>query len=249
MAIRCQSDRPPSPDPASACFLIDVDETLLNNDAVCDDLKRHLVEIVGEEGKRRYWELFEQLWTELGYADYLGRCNDTGSNGWATRRFSAIASYLLHYPFHERLYPGALETIAALRRRAPVVILTDGDAVHQPNKIERSGIGQAVDGHVLIYVHKEEMLDDIERRYPAEHYVMVDDKLRILTAMKAQWQDRLTTVFVRQGHYALDPAIARRVPAADADHRPDRRSCQCVSLTPISLLGTQARSDQAGRMA
>ena len=143
------------------------------------------------------------------------RSNDTGSSAWGTPTLLGIASYLLQYPFRERLYPGALETIAALRRRAPVVILTDGDAVHQPNKIERSGIRQAVDGHVLIYVHKEEMLDDIERRYPAEHYVMVDDKLRILTAMKAQWKDRLTTVFVRQGHYALDPAIVAAFPPAD----------------------------------
>jgi len=195
--------------------LIDVDETLLNNDAVCDDLKRQLVETVGDEGKRRYWELFEQLWTELGYADYLGALQRYRLERLGDAALHGVASYLLQYPFHERLYPGALETIAALRRLTPVVILTDGDAVHQPNKIARSGIGQAVDGHVLIYIHKEEMLDDIERRYPAERYVMVDDKLRILTAMKARWQDRLTTVFVRQGHYALDPAIVAAFPPAD----------------------------------
>jgi FMN phosphatase YigB (HAD superfamily) len=128
---------------------------------------------------------------------------------------SVVASYLLHYPFEQRLYPGALAAIGAVRSRAPVVILTDGDAVHQPNKIERSGIRQAVDGHVLIYVHKENMLADIERRYPAAHYVMVDDKLRILTAMKAQWQHRLTTVFVKQGHYALDPQLVAAYPPAD----------------------------------
>jgi len=196
-------------------FLVDVDETLLNNDAVCDDLKRHLVEIVGEEGKRRYWELFEQLFTELGYADYLGALQKYRLERLGDPALSGIASYLLQYSFHERLYPGALDAIGAMRRRAPVVILTDGDAVHQPNKIERSGIREAVDGHVLIYVHKENMLDDIERRYPAERYVMVDDKLRILTAMKAQWQHRLTTVFVRQGHYALDPALIAAYPAAD----------------------------------
>ena len=204
-----------TPSSADRVFLIDVDETLLNNDAVCDDLKRHLVEVVGEEGKRRYWELFEQLWTELGYADYLGALQKYRLERLGDPVFSGIASYLLQYPFHERLYPGALDAIGAVRRRAPVVILTDGDAVHQPNKIERSGIRQAVDGHVLIYVHKENMLDDIERRYPAEHYVMVDDKLRILTAMKEQWQHRLTTVFVRQGHYALDPLLVAAYPAAD----------------------------------
>jgi FMN phosphatase YigB (HAD superfamily) len=204
----------PSPH-ASRVFLVDVDETLLNNDAVCEDLKQHLVGVVGDEGKRRYWELFEQLWAELGYADYLGALQRYRLERMGDPGLLGIASYLLQYPFRDRLYPGALETIAALRRRVPVVILTDGDAVQQPNKIERSGLRQAVDGHVLIYIHKEEMLDDIERRYPADHYVMVDDKLRILTAMKASWKDRLTTVFVRQGHYALDPSIVAAFPEAD----------------------------------
>src|SRR6185295_9755526 len=131
-------------------FLLDVDETLLNNDAVIDDLKRCLVETVGARGKERYWELFEQLWDELGYADYLGALQRYRLERLGDSALLGVASYLLQYPFRERLYPGALDTIAALRRRAPVVILTDGDAVHQPNKIERSGIGQAVDGHVLI---------------------------------------------------------------------------------------------------
>jgi FMN phosphatase YigB (HAD superfamily) len=201
--------------PDSLVFLIDVDETLINNDAICEDLKQHLVETVGEEGKERYWALFEQLFTDLGYADYLGalqlyRLEHLGDN-----RLSGVASYLLQYPFRDRLYPGALAAIGILRRRAPVVILSDGDAVHQPNKIERSGIRQAVDGHVLIYVHKELMLEDIERRYPAAHYVMVDDKLRVLAAIKEGWKERVTTVFVRQGHYALDPDLVRAFPPAD----------------------------------
>jgi len=204
---------PQSPD--SPVFLIDVDETLINNDAICEDLKRHLVETVGEEGKERYWALFEQLFTELGYADYLGALQLYRLEHLGDGRLSGIASYLLQYPFEDRLYPGALSTLEVLRRRAPVVILSDGDAVHQPNKIERSGIRQAVDGHVLIYVHKELMLEDIERRYPAPHYVVVDDKLRILTAVKEGWQDRVTTVFVRQGHYALDPVLVRAYPPAD----------------------------------
>jgi FMN phosphatase YigB (HAD superfamily) len=199
----------------SVVFLVDVDETLINNDAVCEDLKQQICSVFGEEAKRRYWELFEELWTELGYADYLGALQRYRLEHLGDPRLSCIASYLLQYPFSERLYPGALETIAALRQRAPVVVLSDGDAVHQPNKIERSGIRAAVDGHVLIYIHKEEMLDDVARRYPAERYVMVDDKLRILSAIKAVWHDRVTTVFVRQGHYALDPAIVRSFPAAD----------------------------------
>lgn len=196
-------------------FLIDVDETLLNNDAVIDDLKRCLVDAVGVEGKERYWELFEQLWDELGYADYLGALQRYRLETSGAVQLLGVASFLLHYPFSSRLYPGALETIAALKRRGRVVILSDGDAVQQPNKIDRSGLLAAVDGDALIYIHKEEMLDDIEARYPATDYVMVDDKLRILAAMKAIWRDRVTTVFVRQGHYALDPAITAAYPSAD----------------------------------
>jgi FMN phosphatase YigB (HAD superfamily) len=196
-------------------FLIDVDETLLNNDAVIDDLKRRLVDDVGEEGKQRYWALFEQLWDELGYADYLGALQRYRLEQAGAVQLLGVASYLLHYPFRTRLYPRALETIDALKPRGRVVIISDGDAVQQPNKVERSGLLHVVDGAVLIYIHKEEMLDDVARRYPARHYVMVDDKLRILTAIKAIWRDRVTTVFVRQGHYALDPAIVAAYPPAD----------------------------------
>ena len=196
-------------------FLVDVDETLLNNDAVIVDLKRCLVDAVGVEGKDRYWELFEQLWDELGYADYLGALQRYRVETGGAVQLLGVASFLLHYPFSSRLYPRALETLAALKRRGGVVILTDGDAVHQTNKIDRSGLLAAVDGNALIYIHKEEMLADIERRFPATHYVLVDDKLRILTAIKAIWRDRVTTVFVRQGHYALDPAITAAYPPAD----------------------------------
>jgi FMN phosphatase YigB (HAD superfamily) len=201
--------------PDDVVFLLDVDETLLNNDAVIDDLKRCLVDAVGVEGKQRYWELFEQLWDELGYADYLGALQRYRLEQAGAVQLLGVATYLLHYPFSARLYARALETIAALEPHGRVVILSDGDAVQQPNKIERSGLLAAVDGAVLIYIHKEEMLDDVERRYPARHYVMVDDKLRILTAIKAIWRDRVTTVFVRQGHYALDPAITAAHPPAD----------------------------------
>jgi FMN phosphatase YigB (HAD superfamily) len=196
-------------------FLIDVDETLLNNDAVFADLRRYLKDSVGVAGEQRYFHLYEELWNALGYADYLGALQRYRLERLGDAEMTAFALFLLNYPFRDRLYPGALETIAALRRRAPVVILSDGDAVHQPNKVQRSGLLEAVDGHVLIYVHKELMLGDIEQRYPARHYVMIDDKLRILTAIKAGWQDRVTTVFVRQGHYALDPAIVAANPPAD----------------------------------
>jgi FMN phosphatase YigB (HAD superfamily) len=196
-------------------FLLDVDETLLNNDAVIDDLKRCLVEAVGVEGKERYWALFEQLWDELGYADYLGALQRYRLERAGAVQLLGVATYLLHYPFSTRLYPGALETIAALKRRGRVVILSDGDAVQQPNKVEQAGLLEAVGGDVLIYIHKEEMLDDVERRYPARQYVMVDDKLRILTAIKTIWRERVTTVFVRQGHYALDPALVAAYPPAD----------------------------------
>jgi FMN phosphatase YigB (HAD superfamily) len=201
--------------PDDLVFLVDVDETLLNNDVVVEDLKRRLAEAYGDEGRRRYWELFEALFHELGYADYLGALQRFRLEKLGDAKVHDVALYFLHYPFHTRLYPGALETIAALRQHGRVVIVTDGDAVYQPNKVERSGIREAAGGHVLIYVNKDQSLDDIERRYPARRYVMVDDKLRILTPIKTSWRERVTTVFVRQGHYALDPAIVASYPAAD----------------------------------
>jgi FMN phosphatase YigB (HAD superfamily) len=196
-------------------FLLDVDNTLLDNDAVIADLRRHLVEAFGAECDRRYWEIFEQLRAELGYADYLGALQRYRVERAREMHVLQISLFLLHYPFASRLYPGALEAIRALRARGRTVILSDGDVVFQPRKIERSGLWAAVEGEVLVYIHKEQMLDDVERRYPARRYVMVDDKLRILTAMKAIWQNRLTTVFVRQGHYAHDPSHLAGYPPAD----------------------------------
>jgi FMN phosphatase YigB (HAD superfamily) len=196
-------------------FLLDVDNTLIDNDAVIADLRRHLVEAFGAECDRRYWEIFEQLRAELGYADYLGALQRYRVERPRETHVLQISLFLLHYPFASRLYPGALEAIRTLRGRGRTVILSDGDVVFQPRKIERSGLWEAVEGEVLVYIHKEQMLDDVERRYPARRYVMVDDKLRILTAMKATWHDRLTTVFVRQGHYAHDPAHLAGYPPAD----------------------------------
>jgi FMN phosphatase YigB (HAD superfamily) len=196
-------------------FLLDVDNTLLDNDAVIDDLRRHLVEAFGPDCDRRYGEIFEQLRTELGYADYLGALQRYRAERPRETHVLQISLFLLHYPFASRVYPGAFDAIRALKARGRIAILSDGDVVFQPRKIERSGLWAAVDGEVLVYIHKEQMLDDVERRYPARRYVMVDDKLRILTAMKKVWGDRLTTVFVRQGHYAADPAQVDPYPAAD----------------------------------
>jgi FMN phosphatase YigB (HAD superfamily) len=196
-------------------FLIDVDNTLLDNDAVIADLRKHLLDECGAACERRYWEIFEQLRSELGYADYLGALQRYRIERPREARVLQISLYLLHYPFANRLYPGALDVLRRLQTRGRPVILTDGDVVFQPRKIERAGLWAAVDGDVLIYIHKEEMLDDVELRYPARRYVMIDDKIRILAAMKAVWRDRLTTVFVRQGHYANDAALVAEYPPAD----------------------------------
>jgi FMN phosphatase YigB (HAD superfamily) len=196
-------------------FLLDVDNTLLDNDAVIADLRRHIAEALGDDCERQYWGIFEQLRTELGYADYLGALQRYRIEHPRETHVLNISLFLLHYPFASRVYPGALEAIRVLNTHGRAVILSDGDVVFQPRKIERSGLWAAVGGEVLIYIHKEQMLDEVERRYPAERYVMVDDKLRILTAMKSVWKDRLTTVFVRQGHYAHEPQHLDGYPAAD----------------------------------
>ncbi len=196
-------------------FLLDVDNTLLDNDAVILDLKRHLIDTFGAERQQRYWDIFEELRRELGYADYLGALQRYRVERPRDPHLLGLSIFLLHYPFADRVYPRALEAIARLRRQGPAVILSDGDVVFQPRKVERSGLWAAVGGEVLIYIHKEQMLDDVEQRYPAARYVMVDDKIRILTAMKAVWKERLTTVFVRQGHYAHDRVLVSQYPPAD----------------------------------
>ena len=194
-------------------FLLDVDNTLLDNDRVTADLRRYLEREVGVERQERYWAIFEQLRSELGYADYLGALQRYRLENPRDAHLLAVSSFLVNYPFANRLFPESLDVIDHLRTWGPTVILSDGDVVFQPRKVERSGLFDAVEGRVLIYIHKEQELDDVERRHPAEHYVLVDDKLRILTAAKAYWRARLTTVFVRQGHYAHDPSVARCPPA------------------------------------
>ncbi|MES1254176.1 MAG: HAD family hydrolase [Acidobacteriota bacterium] len=196
-------------------FLLDVDNTLLDNDAVLHDVRRHLADAFGHDAERRYWDIFEAYRREVGYADYLGALQRFRLENPREPRLLGISLYLLHYPFASRLFPGALAVISRLKALGRVAILSDGDVVFQPRKVERAGLWAAVDGEVLIYVHKEMMLDDVERRYPARRYVMVDDKVRLLTAMKARWQERLTTVFVKQGHYATDAALVASFPAAD----------------------------------
>lgn len=195
-------------------FLLDVDNTLLDNDRIAADLDDYLQREFGGESRDRYWAIFEALRAELGYADYLGALQRYRLEDLNDPRLLLMSAFLVDYPFAPRLYPRALEVIRHLRRWGPTVILSDGDVVFQPRKVQQSGLWQAVEGRVLIYVHKERMLDAVAQRYPARHYVMIDDKLRVLAAMKNAWGERLTTVFPRQGHYALDPAnIAAYAPA------------------------------------
>jgi len=195
-------------------FLFDVDNTLLDNDRVENDLRHHLEREFGAESRDRYFAIFEELRSELGYADYLGTLQRYRLEDVCDPRILRMSSFLVDYPFTNRLYPGSLDVLEHVRAWGSTVILSDGDAVFQPRKVERSGLWEAVEGRVLIYVHKEQRLADVEKRYPARHYVMVDDKLRILAAMAEAWRDRLTTVFPQQGHYALDPGNVTPYPPA-----------------------------------
>ncbi len=202
---------------AELVILIDVDNTLLDNDRIQADIREHLEQEYGAACRDRYAVILEQLWNELGYRDYLGALQRYRIEHPLDVHLLAMASFLVDYPFAERLYPRALDVLAHLRQIGPTVALSDGDVVFQPRKVERSGIAAALGGEVLIYIHKEQSLADVARRYPARHYVMIDDKLRILTAMKQAWGARLTTVFARQGSYAHDPAVLAACPGADLE--------------------------------
>ncbi len=204
----------------SVVFLVDVDNTLLDNDRFREDVREHFAQELGEATRDLYWEIQEQLFVDLGYRDYLGALQQAWLESGRDMRVAALSSYLLDYPFAERLYPGALDVLGRLREWGTTVALTDGESVFQPRKLDLAGITAAVAGEVLVYVHKEEELDDVERRYPAERYVVVDDKLRILTAVKEAWGERVTTVFPRQGQFANDAAIVDELPPADVtvDH-------------------------------
>ncbi len=203
------------PEGAKIVFLFDVDNTLLDNDRVIADLGKYLRREVGLNRARCYWAMFEQLRIRLGYADYLGALQRYRTEYPHDLGLLAVSRFLINYPFANRLFPGSLDVIERVRRWGSAVLLTDGDVVFQPRKVDRSGLYDAVDGHALIYMHKEHELAEVEARYPADHYVMVDDKLRILAAIKKIWRRRVTTVFVRQGHYARDAQILAACPAAD----------------------------------
>src|SRR5215472_13007433 len=196
-------------------FLVDVDNTLLDNDGIQQDLKDHLDRTYGVAARTSYWRILEDLFAELGYRDYIGALQRFRVEHPREVELLAMSSFLIDYPFAERLYPNALEVLKRLRSFGPTVILSDGDIVFQPRKVERAGLAKVVNGDALIYIHKEEALDDVERRFPAEHYVLVDDKLRILDAVKKIWGDRVTTVFPRQGSYAHDPKVRGAFPPAD----------------------------------
>ena len=202
-------------EPDDIVFLFDVDNTLLDNDRVQADLRAHLETNFGVKASDRYWALFEQLRGELGYTDYYGALERYRAEDLHDPRVLRTANWLVDYPFADRLYSGALDAVRHARQWGPTVILSDGDAVFQPRKVERSGLWRDFEDRVLIYIHKEQELDDVERWYPAKHYVLIDDKLRILDAVKQIWGDRVTTVFPRQGQYALDPREIAAHPAAD----------------------------------
>jgi len=201
--------------PNQTVFLFDVDNTLLDNDHVTADLKRHLEQQVGHERSQRYWQLFEAIRSELGYADYLGALQRYRIEYPHDPNLLAVSYFLIRYPFANRLFPNSVDGVQHVAQWGPVVILSDGDVVFQPHKVYRSGLYELFQGNVLIYVHKEHELADVEQRFPAAHYVVVDDKIRILHAIKQIWQARVTTVFVRQGHYALDTKALAQYPAAD----------------------------------
>jgi len=217
-------------------FLFDVDNTLLDNDRVTEDLADYLEQEVGRERQQRYWIIFEQLRTKLGYADYLGALQQYRIEYPHDPHLLTVSRFMIHYPFADRLYPKALAVVEHAKRWGKVVILSDGDVVFQPRKVERSGLFEAVDGNVLIYVHKEQELQDVAQRYPAHQYVLIDDKLRILAAVKKIWGSRVTTVLPRQGHYALDQQLPGRYPAPDAtvERIGDLLDHDCSSL-PSSL--------------
>ena len=198
-------------------FLFDVDNTLIDNDRVQAHLKEHLEQAYGAAARDRYWEILEELRNELGYVDYLGALERYRIEALHRPEVLRMSSWLVDYPFADRLYPGALDAVKHVQQWGTTVILSDGDAVFQPRKVERSGLWNAFDGRILIYIHKEQELDDVERLYPAGHYVLIDDKLRILSAVKKIWGKRVTTVFPKQGHYALDPAILAECPPADIE--------------------------------
>jgi FMN phosphatase YigB (HAD superfamily) len=196
-------------------FLVDVDNTLIDNDGIQQDLKDHLEQTYGAAARDRYWLILEELMVELGYRDYIGALQKFRVEHPREIELLSMSSFLMDYPFADRLYPHALAVLERLRSVGTTVLLTDGDVVFQPRKVEHAGLGKVANGDVLVYIHKEEALEDVERRFPAAHYVLVDDKLRILDAIKNIWGERVTTVLPRQGQYAHDAKVLSALPPAD----------------------------------
>jgi FMN phosphatase YigB (HAD superfamily) len=196
-------------------FLLDVDNTLLDNDRFALELGARLERSFGLAHRERYWRIFEDLRARFGVADYLGTLQAFRDGLDDHPGLLDMSQFLLEFPFSTLLFPGALEVIAHLRTMGRPVVLSDGDVVFQPRKIRHAGIRDAVRGAVLIYLHKEKVMDHVQERYPAAHYVVVDDKPNLLTAMKLVMRERLTTIFVRQGHYALAAGSNPGMPAPD----------------------------------
>lgn len=199
----------------SVVCLLDFDNTLIDNDRIVADLLGYLQREVGDICRRRYWEIFEELRAKFDYTDYLGALQRFRDEHPHDPHLVSLSLFLLNYPFHKVLFPKALDVVAHVKQWSQPVMLADGDVLLQSYKLAQSGVYDVVERQVLICIHKENELDMVAERYPADHYVMVDDKLRVLTAMKEKWGDKLTTVFPRQGHYALDPDILGKYPAAD----------------------------------
>jgi FMN phosphatase YigB (HAD superfamily) len=205
--------------------LLDVDNTLLDNDRFAVDLSAYLLKQFGADGRDRYWRLFAQRRDDLGYADYLGAVQAFRGGYDDDRDRLGLSAFVLDYPFAERLYPRALEVLAHLRACAPTVIFTEGDLVFQPRKLRSAGIWDAAGGQAIVCLHKTFALTLLHRRYPAAHYFMIDDKPALLAAMKRLLGTALTTVLVHQGQYARESSAGfqeRRVPPLPSTRpRPD----------------------------
>ncbi len=214
-------------------FLFDVDNTLLDNDRVETDIKTYLEQAFGAGGRDNYWRHLEELRSELGYVDYLGALERFRLEMMQHPEVLRMSSWLIDYPFADRLYPGALDIVSHVKQFASPVILSDGDAVFQPRKIERSGLWKLFEDRVLVYIHKEQELDEVARLYPARHYVLVDDKLRILATVKKIWKARVTTVYVKQGHYARELQAGAVYPPADIEIAQIGDLVSCNFLTSL----------------
>jgi FMN phosphatase YigB (HAD superfamily) len=213
-------------------YLIDVDNTLLDNDRFGAALGDHLDLTFGAAERGRYWTVFSERRARLGFADYLGSLEVFRDGLEDHPRLLHLAEFLLEYPFAELLYPDALATLAHLSTSGTPVLLSDGDIVFQPRKIRRAGLWDAVAGRVLVYLHKETMMDRVQHLFPAQHYLVVDDKPNLLAAMKAALGARITTVFVRQGHYAHDVQAQTQMSSPD---RTIERIGDLMSLNPSDL--------------